>query len=229
MPIFFDDFKRDEQAITELAVGVADYWNAYGTERYAFKVFTSEEAIQAISRSGDHLLGGFFPEQPGAFKRIATLLVLSRLQPLFSLATADSTPKNLKRVQFAIDLEWLPRICFMLIEPAFDMLQVEKGESAHKLDDWAGFPSAHSKAEFIQWLDWLRDFPADKLPPDENGIRRVRMIMAAALILEAVYFQKEPRREVCGACDDKVDLTCVTFEGYLWEAYQRNPERLQTS
>ena len=222
MPVLCRDSESDLKAITELATSVADYWNQYGTKKYPFIVQTSKEAIKKLAEEGDQVLAAFFPEEPGPFKRVATLIILSRLIPLFSLGknvpTEHFPPLSLMEEEL-----WLPRISCLLINPAFKIINVSVNSTVHKLTEWKSFPSAHSKAEFLLWLEWLRDYDASQLhQSEENLVRRGRMILACSLILEAVYYQGPTRAKICGICDDKVDLSCVTYEGYLWEERKKD-------
>ena len=227
MSILFTDPDQDRRTILSLATDVAELWNSSGgPERYGFKVFTSEEAAQIVSDEGGQVLREFFWEEPGAFKRIGTLLVLAQLTPLFALATTSSTKDMPGRVAPGVEREWLPRICYLLVPATLPTLCVvdPNTKKEHPLTEWKGFPSVHSKAEFMLWLEWLRDYRPDKLHSYENLVRRGRMALGTALILEAVYYQGANSSPIIGLCDKAMgDLTCGLYEAYLYETLRTTP------
>jgi len=222
MPIFFDDPETDRNTIQALAHEVASYWNAYGAEEYGFRVFTNPDLVAEVSQIGRSVLANDFPIPPGPFKRIATLIVLAQITPLFELGTLQSTPANYRLVtDEGRYREWLPRICFLLLEPALRLVRVRgrNGQPDLPLNDWHDFPSAHSKAEFFQWLEWLRDYTNSDLMCDEEEDRLciAKNVLACALIIENVYYQGDSPPAICGSCDDRVDLTCVLYQKVLWQ------------
>lgn len=157
--------------------------------------------------------------EPGPFKRVAALLVLGRLTSIFSLATPNSKVESLKPVNASMEREWLPKLCFLLLAPAFSSLTVSNAQGAtHSLQDWKGFPSFHSKAEFLFWLEWLCDYPLDSLSDDEKVTRRGRMILGTSLILEAIYYQGAQKSALCGACDASLG---PHFGGLIFDAWLR--------
>jgi len=225
MPIFMPEFEQDEKLISILAARVSLYWNRWGGTDYTVRAFVASPSVKIVSREGDEVLAAFFPEEPGPFKRLATLMVLAKLVPLFTLATPNSTKDNLKEVDMETEIEWLPRLCFLLIEPTFQILSL-KGPNGKNtpMSHWNGFPSMHSKAEFLQWLEWIRDYSPEHLTQsarDENLVRRGRMILATSLILEAVYYQNEASKGgICGCCDhqlmeDPRMARAIVFDGLL--------------
>lgn len=218
MPIFMPSFEEDQEFILRLARRVCNYWNNNGGVEHGVRLFVAKQAVDLVSRGGDEVLAAFFADEPGPFKRLAALLVLARLAPLFTLATPDSTREDPQPIPSEIEQEWLPRVCFLLIEPVLSNLAVKDAQGKlTSLSHWDGFPSLHSKAEFLLWLEWMRDYAAEHLIADENIVRRGRMMLATSLILEAVYYQNpEARKTVCGFCDNNVgNLTGVVFDGLL--------------
>jgi hypothetical protein len=230
MPIFFNETKRDQEFILRLASHVCDFWNENGGPDHGVRLFVSKEAVRKVSEDGDQVLAAFFPEEPGPFKRVAALLVLSRLTPLFALASPTSTPSNLEPVPLGLHDEWIARICYLLVEPAFAALRVRgaDGRTDLPLSEWAGFPSVHSKAEFLLLLEWLTDYPdgyfvggvSGGSADDERLERKGRMVLAFTLILESVYYQGgdvTARNKVCSACD-KTLLKTADFRHLFYDA-----------
>ena len=215
MPVFAQDFKSDIEIILSLAEGVCSYWNKNGgPDQFGILAFTSREAAELLSHEADRSMQ-FFPEEPGPFKRVAALLVLGRLTPLFALAAPNSKDAP-KPVNAARERDWIPKFCFLLLSPAFSSLSVSNSNCQnHSLADWKGFPSFHSKAEFLLWLEWLCDYPNDSISDDERIVRRGRMILATSLILEAVYYQGPKKSVLCGVCDSQLG---PHFGGLIFDA-----------
>jgi len=220
LAVFFKNPDDDVCAILLLARRVCRYWNSNCGTSNGFRLFVAKEAVERIVRDSNIVMPAFFPDEPGPFKRVASLLVLSRLTPLFTLASVNSTLDKLTDINQAEEQQWLPRVCYLLTQPSFDILKVSNDQiREHALVDWKDFPSLHSKAEFLLWLEWLCDYPRELLSDEEKIIRRGRMILATSLILEAVYYQtKSSVSPLCGACDHNIpDLRLVTFDAILWQ------------
>jgi len=212
MPIFMDSFENDEALIQEIAVTTATYWNENGGTDFGFQVFVPKDNIKEMSHSGDEVLGAFFPEEPGPFKRVATALVMARLIPLFCLASVDSTDDHMKPIPARDEREWQARMAFLLLEPALAAVHMTNGTDEGSMrDHWHGFPSLHSKAEFLFWLEWLCDYPPDILLDEAAGLdRRGRMVLGTSLILEAIYYQDGHKSGICGSCDKEFFKSCKT-------------------
>jgi hypothetical protein len=225
------DFPDDIETIGEIAQTVASYWNENGGPEHGVSVLWSREAADKISHEGDQILAGFFPDPPGPFKRLATFLVLSRLQPLFALVPPAAGIDNLKPVQPGFHDEWIARVTYLLIEPTLQVLKVHgKGGQVISLTEWADFPSLHTKTEFLFWLEWLRDYPPGYLRHDvsdaEGRERRGRMALATALILEQAYYCKGGNTALCRMCDrnliDAMDHRLLFFDAFLADTQEKN-------
>ena len=206
MPILCENVDNDKLLIESLADEVCRFWNENGGIDHGVKLFVGKDKIEEVSVAGDAILASFFADPPGPFKRLATLLVLARLDGLFTLAAPSSDNVNLVMVNSLTHRQWLARICYLLIEPTFFSLTVKgEGGKEYPLTEWKDFPSIHSKAEFISWLEWLCDYPHDYFPSPQRDVekmnRRGRMILATSLILEAVYYQNHASANICGICD----------------------------
>ena len=98
---------------------------------------------------------------------------------------------------------------------------VKDTDHKHMLEHWHGFPSLHSKAEFILWLQWLCDYNPEVLKDDHAHLdRRGRMVLSTALILEALCYQTGKPATICGACDREFlekcgDQSLFTFDYWL--------------
>ena len=228
MPVLCKTQEADVDLIYDIALSVSEFWNDNGGCDHGFRLFAVREKAVAVSISGDAVLAAFFPHPPGPFKRLATLLVTSRLIPesLFCFASVESTQGNIKPAPPAIVAEWESQLAYLLIQPTLASLKVyDRAGSPHEMNEWAGFPSIHSKAEFLLWLRWLRDYPADCFSAtpgcdDINTERRGRMVLATTLILEAVYYQDKARlASICSICDEvlssKEDLRYIMFDALL--------------
>ena len=229
MPIFFDsdrDLNGDCALIALCADSICAFWNENGgPEKYGVRIFTNEETIREVAIAGDQVLASFFPHPPGPFKRVAALVVLSRLLQLFDICTRDSTLECPKPVTPLLNEEWLPRLCYLLIGPALAHVTVQDSAGKwHEPKSWRGFPSFHTKAEFFLWLEWLCDYPSEILPAPntepETLIRRGRMVLGTSLILEqAYYLSYAPANELCGICDRALlgsgDFTGLIFDSIL--------------
>ncbi len=225
MPIFMDSFENDEALIQEIAVTTATYWNENGGMDFGFQVFVAKDNIKEMSRGGDEVLAAFFPEEPGPFKRVATALVMARLAPLFSLAAVESTDDHRRPISAKEERVWQPRMAFLLLEPALAAVRMTNGESTGSmLDNWHGFPSLHSKAEFMFWLEWLCDYPSDILLDEAARLdRRGRMVLGTSLILEATYYQDGHKSPICGSCDRKFFENCGEPALFTFDAQLRAP------
>jgi hypothetical protein len=222
MPIFVPSSELDEQIILDISAGICDYWNKFGGTDFGIRLFVSKDSVRTVSQEGGDILAAHFAEQPGPFKRVAAFLVASRLSSLFTLATVNSTADDLHEIPAQIELEWLPKVCFLLLGPAFSIVHIDGHDKKHTLDDWKGFPSIHTKAEFLFWLRWLCEYRSDCLPAGEVLARRGRMVLATSLILEAVYYQMSTGAvpPLCGLCDVELkkrfpDFRQVVFDGWL--------------
>ncbi len=224
MPVLFPDFDADTKAIEQLALQVCSYWNANGGGDCGFNLFAARDAIEKISHDGDKLLSSFFPEEPGPYKRVAALLVLSRLTPLFALAAPNSVPPDLKPILYADEQQWLPRVCYLLVPLAFSLLSIRVDQETRPVPAWNDFPSLHSKTEFLTWLEWLRDYPPEafakaQTAEQEHLDRRGRMVLATALILEAVSYQGGGSGGICASCDKRLVATgnhrLLFFDAFL--------------
>jgi len=227
MPIFMDTYEEDQRLIEMMAKEVAEFWNKYGGTEYGFQVFVSKECIVKMSEDGDAVLAAHFHDEPGPFKRIAAALVLARLTPLFGICSVNSTDDRLAKVPIMTLRDWVPRLAFLLIEPALAAVQlVGMPPQASLRDGWHGFPSLHSKAEFLLWLEWLCDYPTELLASEpEQLARRGRMVLATALILESIYYQDGRPPAICGCCDKEFAKKCdnlglFTFDKMLAENYR---------
>jgi hypothetical protein len=227
MPVLCRNLHDDVELIYGISLAASEFWNDNGGCDHGVRLFAVREKAEMVSVQGDRVLAAFFPDPPGPFKRLAALLVTSRLIPesLFCFASADSTLGNIKPAPPAIAAEWESNLSYLLIQPAFTALRVYSQDGKpNELTDWKGFPSIHSKAEFLLWLRWLRDYPAEvfsKTPgcDDVNMERRGRTVLATALILEAVYYQDKTRLAgICSMCDEVLegeDRRHIMFDAYL--------------
>jgi hypothetical protein len=252
MPILMKTEKLDAAMIQLMANNVCSYWNENGgPDLFAIRLFyknkdnldpTANVSFpQVLSQEGSVLLEKFFPDPPGAFKRAATLLVMARLRHLFTLATPDSTSANVKRIDPERAYAWAACPCFLLLAEIIKVLRVYN-KTANKnfgLDNWEGFPSVHSEAEFVHFVNWLCDRPSEELHKpsaqpcktcDINEERRGRMILATSLILEAVHYQNGSTRDaMVGCCDEALmglkeeDRKIAFFDALLYEFKQKKP------
>lgn len=227
---------QDYNAVRSIASEVARLWNENGGDSYGFTIEVGKNNIQRCCDHGAELLRRFCPngKEPGPFKRVATLVVLSRLEPFFQLNPQKTgIEKN----------QWLSRISALLIPPSLKGLRVDVSNGGkikvwERLDHWRGFPSPHYKADFLAWLSWMDTLcwlDAEFHEPEQKKKwhkikqdRIARMILVTALILEACYYCGEkdagvpPRSQICGKCRSYLaepDLTPVNYDLSLYNAY----------
>jgi len=219
MPIFMDTYEDDQELIKKMAVGIANFWNKNGGTDYGFQAFVAEESITKMSEDGDAVLASHFCADPGPFKRVAAALVLARLTPLFGICSVNSTNEDMAKVPVMTVRDWIPRLAYMLIEPAFAAVKLVNRKNQTSLaDGWSGFPSLHSKAEFLLWLEWLCDYPSDLLASESERLaRRGRMVLATALVLEGIYYQNGQRAEICGCCDKDFATSCECLSLFTFD------------
>ncbi len=235
MPIFMDTYEDDQSLIKKMATSVAEFWNQHGGTDYGFQAFVSKENIVKMSEDGDAVLASHFCADPGPFKRVAAALVLARLTPLFGICSVNSKDDNMAKVPVMTVRDWTPRLAFLLLEPALAAVRLVKRPPEECLwDHWHGFPSLHSKAEFLLWLEWLCDYPLDLLASEpERLARRGRMVLATALILEGIYYQAGHTADFCGCCDNDFATTCenmslFNFDRMLAIKYRQNNNIAET-
>ena len=240
MGVLKNDLGADFDIVLGLASGICQHWNENGGKNFGFSLFVPKESAKRLSEEGDQVLA-YFADEPGPFKRVATLVVLSRLLPLFTIASVNSTRDNLQKSAMEIaSNSWLPRLSFLLIRPALRSLYLKNTDgNLMQLPPWRGFPSLHSKAEFLFLLQWMRDFPNSDYTEQQDAHRlerRGRMVLAVALILEAVFYQKTAA-EICGFCDralikalsgkfTEFNLRELLFDAYLADYVRRKSKGL---
>ncbi len=234
-----DDIKEDANQIARTANRVQQFWNKYGREVVPFRVRMSTGAAMRIAQLADQVLAAAFPAPPSKFKRIGTLLVMSRLVPLFGFYSwenetgDDETPLNVPD-----QTAWLVRVCYLMVSPAFAVLKWAGG--AHEQEQlngenskWRDFPSIHSKTEFLLFLEWLRDYETEELSyvgADQEILdRRCRMVLAASLNIEFAYYCREcPKPSIiCGSCDDALKRVAgmkelLEYDKKLYDKYQQS-------
>ena len=226
----------DYLAVRSIANEVARLWNENGGDSHGFTIEVGRNNIQKCCDHGAELLRRFCPKgkEPGPFKRVATLVVLSRLEPFFQFVPAKSgVEKN----------QWLARISALMIPAGLKGLRVDVSNGAkikvwEKLDHWRGFPSPHYKADFLAWLSWMdtlcwldtefREAEQKKKWDKIKQDRIARMILVTALILEACYYCGEKdagvpqRNQICGKCRSYLadpDLTPINYDLGLYAFY----------
>jgi hypothetical protein len=245
MPLLFDQKSKDVLFLNRLAENVCTRWNENsGPEEFGIRLFYSTDAIEKIVEEGENLLTSLQHTMPGPFKRLAALLVLARLNHLFTLATSESVANNVRSVAADKESLWVSRPIYFLIGETMSVLQINGKKAKIHLGEWKGFPSYHSRAEFLQLLAWFCDMPMDSWHGekrynldeiiekggecddfkrvDANFERRQRMILAVSLILEAVHYQgTKLDYTVVGCCDnellklDEEPRKLVFFDQYL--------------
>lgn len=232
----------DVDAVRVLANEVAALWNENGGKDFSFTLRVGRRNIQKCCDHGTKLLRRFCPagNEPGPFKRVATLVVLSRLEPFFEITPPKSGSDK---------TQWLARISALLIPVALKALRVDvsggkKVKIWERLDNWKGFPSPHFKADFLAWLSWMdtlcwldSEFP--EAARKEKWLRvkedRIaRMILVTALILESCYYYGEINsgvavmKQICGKCRSFLgnpDLTSITYDSTIYSNYSKKPPR----
>jgi hypothetical protein len=220
-----DDFA----AIASIAESVAVAWNEFGGSDHGFTISVGEQQIRECSEIGTRVLSKHFPKPPGPFKRVAGLVVLSRLYPFFELKNAPPPEEKTH--------EWLTRISALLIPGAFRSMQVGLNgpDSQETMPAWKGFPSLHQKAEILallQWFDnfeWVSDDAAR--PPDLLDKRLARMFLATSLVLEGCYYIWEIQPDAttvspvfrnCRKCVlPDANLTAFTYDALIYDAYAK--------
>ena len=125
---------------------------------------------------GTQLLDAFFSAPAGAFKRVATLVVVARTMPFF---TFIPTPPLQDRQRL------LSEALVLLVPVALRMLRVNKftppkDDAWESLDQWQGFSSFHAESHFRALIEWLASSPREDLG---------RMILAISLIIEEAYLR----------------------------------------
>jgi len=223
--IFALGAERDFDRVQDLCLSVARLWKQAAANEFGFGIYISPLALKICCDNGGRILGDYFPIPPGPFKRIATLIVLGRLDPFFHFEP------QLDRG--AMD-RWLPKILTLLISPGLAKLRVNMAVDPtkplwQKLDAWETFPSAHYKQEFFQFLEGMDSFSwlegearsAGFIPTNTweyvLEARAARMISAVALSLESCYYWNEDSKDMGtssplrGKCADFFDPSDVNF------------------
>lgn len=220
--------KEDLEAIEDIADDVATLWNEYGGKDYGFGVAYDTARIKQCYDKALPILGSFFPNPPGPFKRVATLLVFGRLYPFFYFTGRNLSPKETQ--------EWLSRIVALMLPISLSTLKVNI--STHKdvdtwvaLDKWSGFPSVHYKVEFLGFLEWLDNFQwlLVRIPASDHKMvidnRLARMTLALSLIIESCYYlgsevqldKNGPVRSNSTCVNIGADLTALSYDARLWK------------
>lgn len=230
MPLLCDEFDPDVNEIIRICLSVANYWNNYGGPERGFQLFVVREAAKRMSRRSDMIFASFFADPPGPFKRIAAFLLLALHEDVFYFATPNSTLSSAKMVNFTLQEDWEARIAYLLIDPILAQLWVGDGNGGRKaMSAWGGFPSVHSKEEFLLLLQWFNNtkdecfastHAQDRLAMTDQELRLFgKTVLSVALILEAVYYQSTAGRVICRVCDKELiesqDLGHLFYEKTL--------------
>ena len=232
--------KPDSDRVLVIARTVSTLWNKYGGVDNGFYIKIGEREVSQCCERGEAILAKFSCSKcnPGPFKRVAALVVLSRLFPFFGLT---SSPKVGTRVQ------WMARLSAMLIPSALRSLRVnistvenpDKTPTWVSLNKWKGFPSPHYKVDFLAWLAWMDKLDNVQLSrisgfdqESEETIRDARlarMILVTALMLEACYYCGETlnmtpsKTDIRGKCTSfllgQEDLNALTYDQFLIDNY----------
>lgn len=219
---------KDCEAVFDIAVGVAALWNNFGGEKHGFKIKIGDAEVKECCRLGNEILtlSKKFPIPPSPFKRVAALVVLSKLYPFFEL-----DPPQEVQIQ---DQIWLSRLSTLLIPGALALLEVNVSEDAlapkWALNRWNGFASPHYKIEFLKFIQWLDNFDWLMIGGEQDKWiqtkreRLARMIMSVSLIIEANYYlgeagapQREHLRGKCKLCLKSADLTGLTYDVEIYD------------
>lgn len=226
------DVNCDVNAVASVARRVVYNWNTHGGPSHGFSITWGREQIQqCCERAATIFQGKCFPSTPGPFKRVAALIVLGRLNPFIGF----SPPLQVQ----VDDNRWLSRIMALFIPITLSRLKLNIANAAEPsrcvwLDKFSGFPSAHTKLDFINWLTWLDSMNWSKNGADAVRMeftefpdqRLARMILATSLILEGYYYCMEglPQRPLpdlirgkCRGFLKALDLTSLTYDSLLFQ------------
>lgn len=192
---------KDVEALMFLADAVGQWWNEKRAPDWGFSVRVSEQKIRECCDQGGALFStGTFPDSPGPFKRLSTLIVLGRLFPFFQFKAGFAKNGTWQEGHAAPTGEeetaWVVRMMVLTIPFAFPKMVVSIDGKEQVLDEWNGFPSSHYRLEFMGWLRWLdgcEDFqPFFEKSPEKwtkfCSERLARMVMSTSLMLEACYY-----------------------------------------
>jgi hypothetical protein len=180
----------DVQHAQLIADCVAEDWNSVQKDLYGIMLWINPHGIKKCCQIGTQLFeNGFFPPQPGPFKRVAAFVVLGRLYPFFKMTGREAPQTEHERQA------WLARFMGLLVPAALRTMKVFINNKWTTLEGWKGFPSPHYKLEFLAWLRWLDHFERyrPKFPDLAewtrfSSERLARMVMSTALMLEACYY-----------------------------------------
>lgn len=202
---------------------ICKMWEQHCSSHYGFKVNVSPSAFARLYTASTELLQKHFPVPPGPFKRVATLVVMSQMHPIFHFE--PELPHDASQ-------RWHAKMTALLIPVGLAKLRVnltpeEPDPTWQRLDAWCGFPSEHFKLEFLQFLErvetyhwWEKTMIEGKM--EENIANRlitdevVRLINAMTLILEGCYYWNEEwsiqALRLRGKCNDFFDGSDTDFE-----------------
>ena len=234
-----DDINKDVDAVASIARRIAFNWNTYGGYHHGFTIKWGEAQIkQCCERASEIFQGTCFPLTPGPFKRVAALIVLGRLNPFIAFDPELKITTD--------DNRWLSRIMALFIPVTLSRLTLNIAPHIGPprwvhLDKFHGFPSAHTKVDFLNWLTWLDSMNWSKNGADAMKVeftdfpnqRLARMILSTSLILEGYYYCMEglPEQPLPGHIRGKcrgfmkaLDLTSLTYDAFLFQENLRKDD-----
>jgi len=183
--------QEDAEIVVNLASAVATVWNEHGASHFGFKIYVGLRQVVDCCERSNLILENFFPPAPGPFKRAASLLVLGRLNPFFSLDPAPVSRSEREK--------WLVRMLLLFLPATLGVLEVKVSRSPGidkwmRLDGWKGFPSPAFKLEFINYLLGLNE-SMPSLPNGNNDFSAdsqvARHILATSMLIESCYYLGE--------------------------------------